>query len=255
MTARPPLASSFRPGEGRVSKWREVARRLRTGYREGWRRHGAGDGLTMGVVLAVLGGAAYRGRGIYYFLDFRDGGRRYAGLLTLLSGFCLLIYAWSPFLVWRRLRRARVRGLEPAAWLLGALIGVFLAFDETVQLHDSGARVLGRLGVPELFGMLDRDLYIFGAYAVTAILGAWLARRRLLAHLHVLLPGTRAIVCLLISQLSDLAPWDTLGEATRQWLGTLEEGTKCFGTFCLALFGFGLSESVASDPDGEATPS
>ncbi len=189
----------------------------------------------MALVVCVL--AAQLGDGLYYFIDFRENGRRFAGLMSLASGFCLMGLAWSLLVVARRERSCQAATRQVWGWLLGAVFACLLAFDEVAQLHEALTHALQRAGVPKLFGVLDQDLYIFAAYAGVVgvvwvlIRGAWISNGRLL------FPALAAVGFLAGSQMVDLIPWDSMTHSTQQVVGATEEVLKTMGTFTLALLG------------------
>lgn len=205
-----------------------------------WRRH---RGLLLPAyagALVVCVVAAIAGEGLHYYVDFRDGGGRFRGLMSLASGFCLVAFGWSLL---ERSAIARDRG-ERLTWVAAGLLGVLLAFDEVAQFHEAASHLLARRGLPAPPGM-DHDLYVFGAYAVIAALLAWRLRGPLSHVRDVLLPTTVAVACFAISQAFDLVPWAALSHDTQQWVGAGEEAFKCMGSWSLALTGLVLSRTPA----------
>lgn len=105
---------------------------LRTSCESGWKRHARFLAWSWGIGIAVCGLAAVAGEGLHYYTDFREGGGRYGGIMTLVSGFCLLVAGWSLLIPARRAMRTDGRRRETLGWLLGAVGGIVLAFDEIV---------------------------------------------------------------------------------------------------------------------------
>ncbi len=210
---------------------------LATSCDAGWRRHARFLGLGWLGGIAACAAAAVAGNGLYYFLDFRWSGRPLSGLMTLASGFCLVTCAAGMFVASRRAMRTPGHAREAAGWILAGLGGIWLAFDEVAQLHELAVAKMARMGVPQPFGVLDHDLYIFGGYAlgllvVMAML--WPTRRPLEP---AMLPLSVAIVCFAASEMLDQIPWDLMAAPTQQWVGTLEEVSKTLGTWTLAMCG------------------
>lgn len=185
--------------------------------------------------------AAWAGEGLYFFVDFRENGRRYAGLMSLASGFYLMALAWSLVIVAHRARLRGVKPLQLLGWILGAAFACYLAFDEVAQLHETLTHVLQRAGLPKLFGLLDQDIYVFGAYALVALAVLILLRRALVSRGDLLLPALAVAGFLLASQGLDAIPWDSMSHGTQQVVGTAEEVLKTMGTFTLALLGLLLA--------------
>ena len=190
-----------------------------------------------GALICLL--AAIAGGGLYYYTDFRDGGGRFAGLMSLASGFALVAFGWSllGMSAYAHSRRER------AAWLGFGLLAVLLAFDEVAQIHEPIAHALARAGVVGPL-WLDPDLYVFGFYALVAgiaILHLW---PRLREVPELALPAAVALVCFAISQGFDMLPWEQLTRATQRWVGPCEEGFKCLGSWSLAIVGLLLPRTA-----------
>ncbi len=203
-----------------------------------WKRHRS---LLLPAYLggfAVCAIAAYAGEGLHYYIDLRDGTGRFSGLMSLASGFALLAFGWS-FLAVSRSPLARSNRF---AWIGVGLLGVMLAFDEVLQLHEGAAAMMVRAGVPAPFG-LDSDLYIFGAYAGIAAVLALKLRPSLGRLPDLALPALLAIVFFALSQGIDLLPWQAFRHDQQQWVGAAEEGSKCLGSWSLALLGLILLQS------------
>lgn len=227
---------------------------LATSCEAGWRRHARFLALGwLGGIVACIA-AAFAGGGLYYFLDFRWSGRPLSGLMTLASGFCLVACGWGMFVAARRAMRTPGHGREAAGWTIAGLGGIALAFDEVAQLHELAAGKMERLGVPRPLGVLDHDLYVFGAYAL-GLLGVlamlWPTRRPLEP---VMLPLGVAIVCFASSELLDQIPWDLMDRATQRWVGTLEEATKTLGTWTLAMCGLLCADEATREEAAAAEP-
>ncbi len=213
--------------------WRWLA----TSCDAGWRRHARFLGLGWLGGLLVCALAAWAGHGLYYFLDFRWSGRPLSGLMTLASGFCLVICGSGFLVASRRAMRTPGQGREWLGWLLGGLGCFWLAFDEVGQLHEQAAELLLRAGVPRPLGVLDMDLYVFAAYVaglVFVVAMLWPTRRALEP---AMLPLAVALVCFALSEVFDQLPWDRLAPATRPWVGTTEEVYKSLGAWSLAMCG------------------
>lgn len=204
-----------------------------------WQRHRA---LLLPAYLGALlvcVWAAIAGEGLHYYVDFRDGGGRFRGLMSLASGFCLLAFGWSLL---ERSHFALERA-QRSAWIAAGLLGVLLAFDEVAQFHEALSHVLARRGLPTLPGF-DHDLYVFGAYAIIAVVLTLRLRRSLHVAGDMALPALIAVICFGISQAFDILPWDALSHETQQWVGAGEEGFKCMGSWSLALAGLVLSRTT-----------
>lgn len=213
------------------------------GMAEGWHAHRVLLVTAWGATLALCALAVWLGQGLYYFLDFRDGGGRWAGVFSVLSAGCLALAGFGLLLV-ARLTLRRGAG-DTAAWVFGGLGAIFLALDDLLQLHESAARVLARAGVPAPFG-LDRDLYVLAAYgaaALYAVRGVW---PRLRSWRRSWLPGMAAVLGFAASAGVDLLPWDALSPAAQQGFGAAEEIAKTLGAVSLALFAMVLVEQAAA---------
>lgn len=209
---------------------------LTTSCESGWRRHARFLAISWLAAVAVCVLMARLGEGLYFYTDFRENGRRFGGLMTLASGFCLVACGWSLMVPARRALRTPGHGREAAGWLLAAVGSIVLAFDEVAQLHESAAHWLARHHVPGPFG-LDQDLYVFGAYAaglVLVLVLLWPFRRPLEP---ALLPLLVAITCFAMSEVVDEIPWDAMSHATQQWVGALEEIYKVLGSWTIAMCG------------------
>lgn len=206
---------------------------------DSWRQH------RRLLLPAYVGGAfvcllaAIAGKGLYFYTDFRDGGGRFAGVMSLASGFALLAFGWSLF---GMSAHARSRG-ERAAWVGFGLLGVLLAFDEIAQLHEPIARAIARANIVGPL-WLDPDLYVFGFYGLVAGAMSLYLWPRLRTVPELALPAAVALVCFAISQGFDLLPWDRLSPSTQQWVGASEEGFKCLGSWSLALVGLLLPRTA-----------
>lgn len=219
---------------------------LAAGFAEGWRAHRRLLLAAWGATLALCALAVWLGQGLYYFLDFRDGGGRWAGVFSVLSAGCFALAGFGLLLV-ARLTLRRGAG-DTAAWVFGGLGAIFLALDDLLQLHESAARVLARSGVPAPFG-LDRDLYVLAAYgaaALYAMRGVW---PRLRVWRRAWLPGAAALLGFAGSAGVDFLPWEALSRAAQQGFGAAEEIAKTFGSVNLALFAMVLVEQAAAPRD------
>ena len=190
-----------------------------------------------GAAVCLL--AAVAGGGLYFYTDFRDGGGRFAGLMSLASGFALLAFGWSLVGMSAHARSRR----ERASWLGFGLLGVLLAFDEVAQIHEPIAHALARAGVVGPL-WLDQDLYVFGFYALVAGTMSLRLWPRLRTVPELALPAAAALVCFAISQGFDLLPWESLTHSTQLWVGACEEGFKCLGSWNLALLGLLLPRTA-----------
>lgn len=209
---------------------------LTTSCETGWRRHARFLALCWLGAIAVCVFMAWLGEGLYFYTDFREGGHRFGGLMSLASGFCLVACGWSFLVPARRAARTPGHTREFLGWLNAALGCIVLAFDEVAQLHESAAHWLARHHVPGPFG-LDHDLYVFAAYAVGLVLVLallWPYRRPLEP---ALLPLLVAITCFALSEVVDEIPWDSMTHQTQQWVGALEEIYKTLGTWTLTMCG------------------
>ena len=234
----------------------EVWHWLKTSCEEGYRRNSRFLVLGWIGALIVCLIAVWAGDGIYYFLDYRWSGKPMSGLMTLVSGFCLVACGWGLIVGARRaMRKPDGRG-EATAWLIAGLGSIWLAFDEVAQLHETLAGVLEQARFPRPLGVLDYDMYVFGAYAVALLVllwRLWPARRALEP---VMLPLCVAIICFAISELFDQVPWDQLTRNEQKWIGSFEEVSKTLGCWTLAMCGLlcadateeGLRGKVAASP-------
>ena len=208
---------------------------FKTSCEVAWKRHTRFLVLSWLGGIAVCAGMAWYGHGILFFTDFREDGRRFAGIMSLASGFCLLAAGMLLFVPARRAHRTPGHGREMLGWLLGGFGGIVLAFDEVAQLHEPAAHLLARLGVPQPFGVLDHDLYIFAAYAA----GLVLVHVLLWPYRHplepVMLPMLVAILCFAMSEVVDQIPWNSMDHSMQLWVGTLEEAYKVLGAWTLAM--------------------
>jgi hypothetical protein len=241
--------SSLRsPGAPLAGRPRVDPARWGRGLARSWRLHRGllAPAYTGGVAVCIV--AAVAGEGMYYYADFRDGGGRFSGLMSLASSFCLVAFGWSMLAVSARGRDGRDR----LPWALAGIGGVWLAFDEAVQLHETFGRTLARAGVPAPLGM-EHDLYVFGAYGLIA---AWLFARlrpRRPGGAGLSIPATVAVACFATSQALDGVPWDAVPPGVQPWWGAAEEGFTCIGAWSLALFGLILTRTpfvVAPPRDG-----
>lgn len=232
----------------------EVWHWLRTSCEAGYRRN------SVFLVLGWLGGlvvcllAVWAGDGIYYFLDFRWSGKPLSGLMSLVSGFCLVACGWGLLVGTRRAMRRPGGGGEAVAWLIAGLGCIWLAFDEVAQIHETLSMVMEQAKVPRPFGVLDHDLYIFGAYAVAllAVLAMlWPARRSLEP---VMLPLSVAIVCFAVSEMMDQIPWDALTREGQKWVGSIEEVSKTLGCWTLAMCGLLCADASEEGLRGRTAP-
>ncbi len=200
-----------------------------------WRRHRSL------LIPAYLGGlavcllAAIAGEGLHYYVDFRDGGGRFNGLMSLASGFCFVAAGWSLLL----LSHSGGDRRERLAWAGAGILGIVLAFDEVAQFHEAASQVLARRGVPTPFGA-DPEIYVFALYVVTALVLGVALRPQLRRRPDLALPVAIAAACFMISQGFDALPWESLSHETQQWVGAGEEGFKCLGSWSLALAGLVL---------------
>lgn len=209
---------------------------LTTSCETGWRRHARFLALSWLVAVAVCVFVAWLGDGLYFYTDFRENGRRFGGLMSLASGFCLMGCGWSFLVPARRALRTPGHGREFLGWLNAGLGCVLLAFDEVAQLHESVAHWLVRHHVPGPLG-LDQDLYVFGFYALGLVLVfvlLWPFRRPLEP---ALLPLLVAILCFALSEVVDELPWSAMTHQTQQWVGALEEIYKTLGSWSIAMCG------------------
>lgn len=214
-----------------------VWRWLTTSCEVGWQRHARFLALGWLGGLGVCVAALWVGDGLYYFLDFRWSGRPLSGLMTLAGGFCLMACGWGLFVAARRAMRAPGGRREAAGWLVGGLGSIWLAFDEVAQFHEHAAEAMARLGVPRPLGVLDHDLYIFGAYAAGLLLvlvTLWPTRRPLEP---AMLPLSVAIACFGISEAADQVPWESMTPRLQLLVGAVEEVSKTIGSWSLAMCG------------------
>jgi|SRR5689334_13370300 len=215
-----------------------------------WRRHRRFLLAAWIAGLAVCVYMAWAGGGMYFYMDFRENGRRWAGLMSLASGFCLMSFAWSLLVVARRTASREGWGSTARAWLMGSLGGTWLAFDEVAQLHESLVRVMERRHVPLFLGFIDRDAYLFAAYAVAAGLIVWLLRAPLARRRDLALPVLMSIFFFAASELIDEFPIGPLASHNMaNAIGAAEEILKTMGSWTLALLGLLFSDAGA---DGEA---
>jgi hypothetical protein len=232
----------------------EVWHWLKTACEEGFRRN------SRFLVLGWLGGiaicliAVWAGDGIYYYLDFRWSGKPLSGLMSLASGFCLVACGWGLLVGARRAMRRPDGRAEATAWIIAGLGSIWLAFDEVAQIHEMLAMAMEEAKVPRPFGVLDHDLYIFGAYAVAFLVllrMLWPARRSLEP---VMLPLSVAIVCFTISEMMDQIPWDELTRDAQKWVGSIEEVSKTLGCWTLAMCGLICADATEGGPRGRDAP-
>lgn len=223
---------------------------LGTGIRESWRRHRRFlHAMNLGfLVVALL--AAWAGRGLYFYTDFREDGKRFAGLMTVASSFSLITFAvllhFAGMQIARRVGWSRV----PVAWIALGAFGVWLAADELVMLHETGVRMLVRAGVPRFLWVVDQDFYIFAVYGLVLLVALAVLVPDLQRRGHTLGPLALAVTGFLTSQALDSLPWDALAPWVRQVVGTAEEMFKCFGTFNLAVFGWLVAGSSMEPNEG-----
>ena len=235
---------------------------LKTACEEGFRRNSRFLvlGWIGGVVICLF--AVWAGDGIYYYLDFRWSGKPLSGLMSLASGFCLVACGWGLLVGARRAMRRPGGGGEAAAWLIAGLGSIWLAFDEVAQIHESLAMLMEQTKLPRPFGVLDYDLYIFGAYAVALVVVLWMLWPARRALEPVMLPLSVAIVCFAISEMMDQVPWDQLTREGQKWVGSIEEVSKTLGCWTLAMCGLlcadaseeGLRGKAASPDAGPSRP-
>ena len=202
---------------------------------ESWARHRA---LLLPAYVggvAVCLGAALAGGGLHYYVDFHDGQGRFSGVMTLASGFSLAAFGWS-FLSISHLASERE---ERLGWVSLGLFGMLLAFDEVGRFHEAAASLMARFGIPGPLG-LDRDLYVFGAYAVMAGVILWHQWPHLRRAPDLALPTALACAAFALSQCVDMFIWDAVPAASKNWVGGAEEGLKCLGSWSLALIGLML---------------
>ena len=190
-----------------------------------------------GVLVCMI--AAIAGEGLYYYTDFRDGGGRFGGIMSLASGFALLAFGWSLFAMSAHASSRR----ERSSWVGFGMLGVLLAFDEVAQIHEPIARAIARAGIVRPL-WLDPDLYVFGFYGLVAGTMSLQLWPRLRTAPELALPVAAAVVCFAISQGFDLLPWDRLSTSTQMWVGPCEEGFKCLGSWSLALVGLLLPRTA-----------
>lgn len=218
---------------------RAAFRALLFTYRAHWKF------LTFGyLAAAILCLVAAWDGGLYYFLDFRAGGGRFAGLMTVASSFCLLAAGVLLMVVGREIARRKGWGAEAVGWIAAGVGTAFLAFDELVQIHEPATRWLGRHGIPKLFGTFDQDVYIFGFYGLSALVTARLVYPELRRQLHTWFPFLAAIGFFVASECVDMVPWLSLNASEQKLFGPLEEGLKSMGSASLLLFGILLVEAM-----------
>lgn len=209
-----------------------------------WRRHVRFLGLGWLAGAALCAYAGWAGEGLYYYLDYKWNGRPNAGLMTLVSGFCLVACGWGQFVAARRARREPRGANEALGFTLGGLGCIVLAFDEVIMLHERAAHVLARLHVPRPFGVFDLDSYIFLLYLaglVHVLTLLWPTRRPLEP---AMLPLLVAIACMAGSEALDQLPWDQMTHATQQVVGAFEEGLKVFASWSLAMVGLLVADEA-----------
>ncbi|NOT35468.1 MAG: hypothetical protein HOP12_15085 [Candidatus Eisenbacteria bacterium] len=222
---------------------------LAAGLAHSWREHWQ---LLLNSWLATIllcAAAAWWGRGIYYFLDFRDGSGRWSGLFSVLTAGCLAMGGFGLLLVGRLSRTDAARRAEATAWIFGGLGGMFLALDELTQLHESLARWLGRHGVPPPFGLGDQDGYVFAAYAACACYAGLTVRATLANWPRTWLPGLVAVACFAASTAVDFVPWNALTRPQQEFWGSIEEIFKTLGCVNFAVFAALLVDCAAKDRD------
>lgn len=210
---------------------------LFTSCEAAWRRH------ARFLVLGWLAGAAlclyagWAGEGLYYYLDYMWNGRPNAGLMTLVSGYCLVACGWGFAVAARRAWREPNGASEALGFTLGSLGCIVLAFDEVAQMHERLAHFLVRHHVPKPFGIFDVDSYIFLLYLgglIHVLVLLWPTRRPLEP---AMLPLLVAIACMGLSEVLDQIPWEWMSHETQQIVGAFEEGYKVFGSWTLAMAG------------------
>ncbi len=210
---------------------------LRDSCNVAWRRYARFLLVSWIAGAAVCLYAGWAGEGLYYYLDYMWNGRPNAGLMTLVSGFCLVACGWGLFVAARRAMRTPGGQRETAGWVLAGMGCLWLAFDEVIQLHERAAHFMQRAGVPHPLGVLDHDLYLFAAYFAGLVLVfalLWPTRRPLEP---AMLPLLVAIACFAVSEILDQLPWIRMSHDTQQIVGAFEEGYKVFGAWTLAICG------------------
>lgn len=219
------------------------------GIAASWRRHGLLFAAAWLATLALAALAVWLGGGLYFFLDYRDGGGRWAGLFTVFSAGCFVAAGFGLLLVARFLPR-RGRGRARRAWALAGGLALLLGFDDLVQFHESAARWLGRRGVPPPFGLGDQDLYVFAVYGLLA----WWAARGMWPQLARWsggwIPAAAMVACFAASTAIDMIPWSSLTRLEQRVWGPLEEIAKTLGCVNLALFATLAVDAAARELGG-----
>lgn len=212
----------------------------------------AGSLGALGAV-AVLGDLRF-GSPLYFFRDVVGSMRPGEGAMTAISGLLIAVSGVLHVLV----GRFEQRSSSPAWWWwsVAGLGLVYLGLDEILAIHEWLTLRLDELRIPRLLGM-DRDVYVFGGYAV----GAGLVGSRLYTSWRrrpALWPALIATVGLATaSQILDALPWSGMAESDRRVLGPLEEILKTTATLCATLYSVTLVECTVEDlrPQSSATPS
>ena len=222
------------------------------GIQASWKRH-ARFLHVMNLGFAVVAvGAAWAGKGLYYYNDFRGGQNRFGGLMTLSSSASLLAFGVLLFFAGMQIARRIGWSRIPRAWCALGAFGVWLAFDDLVMVHEAATHFMVRIGVPRFLWVVDQDFYVFAAYGFYLFLTLGLLIPDLQRRGHTLGPLALAITGFLTSQALDTLPWEALSRNQQQVVGTAEEMFKCFGSWNLALFGWLVAGSAVEPGEGLA---
>lgn len=187
-------------------------------------------GLTVLIVVVVVAGLVARGDATVAFYDYAGG--PFSGVMSVASAFMLVCSGFGLLLV--ALWEAARHRTDPVAgrWTAAGLLVVYLACDELLGLHERYTEWLTAWGAPSIAGV-DRDLYVWGVYLVLAIVIVWRIAPEFVRLVTPLAPLALAVFLLVVSQIADFIPWDSLGRDARNVVGPVEEGTKTLGVAML----------------------
>lgn len=194
--------------------------------------------LALAVCLFFVCLALYLGRESTYFYNEFEKQGRYSGFMTVID--TLLLFG-SGLLMIVISRHYRLRALDKrsaTAWVLAGLGFMWLALDELAMLHEDITWRLNVLGVQPLFGILPRDIYVFGAYGVAALIIGVRLIPSLKIHKDCLFFLVATFVLYFGSEVVDALPWEKLSPGQQSVLGPLEEILKTLGSWMAFLYGW-----------------
>jgi len=220
-------------------------------------------GALLCAAAAVVG--EYRfGSPLYLFADVKGKPGAFQGAMTVLDSL-LMVLAGTAFLHTAVLLRSNAR--RPAALPPGvlasrgpehrvdgpaggcvafALLLGWLAFDDLLMVHEWAASKLELLRVPRPWG-LDHDVYVFGLYALVALVCFVRMLPVLRRYRGTMWLFLMMLLFAMFSETVDFVPWDRLTAVQQTWLGPIEEGTKFMATLAGALYAHALFAAVEAE--------